>query len=56
MPARHSRTRERRDKIMIQSWTLNSFAAGCILLMVIPMAVAIYRDIIQPHGGDHNDL
>ena len=41
---------------MTGSWTMISFLAGCILLLAIPVAVTIYRELIQQHGGDSHEL
>lgn len=51
------RTRPLRgDKTMFESWTMISFLAGCALLLIIPAAVTIYRELIRPREDDSHDL
>jgi len=40
---------------MTGSWTIDLFIIGCILLMIIPIGIWVYKEIYLKKKGDVND-
>lgn len=41
---------------MTGSWTLDAFIIGSIILLVVPLAVFIYREAIMREGGIGHEI
>lgn len=39
---------------MTGSWTMDAFIVGCIVLIILPAAVCIHKDVIKKNVGDKN--
>lgn len=37
---------------MTGSWTMDGFIIGCILLILIPLAVWLYKEVYKKKSGD----
>lgn len=41
---------------MTESWAINTFIIGCIILTIIPAAVCFYKDVLKGSEGEVSDL
>ncbi|WP_409227619.1 hypothetical protein [Gudongella sp. SC589] len=41
---------------MTGSWAINEFFIGCIVIMVVPLAVYLYREMVVVNRGDTSDI
>ncbi|MCR3956996.1 MAG: hypothetical protein NUK57_11930 [Gudongella sp.] len=41
---------------MTGSWAINEFFIGCIVIMVVPLAVYLYREMTAVKEGDASDV
>lgn len=39
---------------MTGSWTMDAFIIGCIIIIVIPLAIWIYREVYQKQRRNKN--
>ncbi len=44
------------EEIMTGSWAINEFFIGCIVIMIVPLAVYIYREMTAVKEGDTSDI
>jgi hypothetical protein len=47
---------EKEEEIMTGSWAINEFFIGCIVIMVVPLAVYLYREMTAVKEGDASDI
>ena len=54
-PSQHKNI-EKEEEIMTGSWAINEFFIGCIVIMVVPLAVYLYREMAAAKEGDASDI